>query len=211
MKKIVFAAVAAALMTASLSSSAASGKAALSAFVQSAASAQGAFEQKVADKNGSVAGGEASGTFVFERPGKFLWKTELPYPQTIVSDAKTVSIWDPDLNQVTVRRLTEAVSATPAAVLFGRGDLEKTFVLADLPDAAGLNWVSAQPRVEDMTYKRFEIGFDADGVPAEMRLFDHFGQTVTIAFKNVKINAAVEPSVFQFRIPEGADILQDTH
>lgn len=203
-----------ALAALSISSSAAvagSGKAALLAFVAGTTTAQGAFSQQVIDKNGPVNGGQSTGTFVFERPGKFVWQTTKPYPQTIVSDAKTVYVWDPDLNQVTVRKLTDAVRSSPASVLFGQGDIEKSFQLADISGDDGLDWVSAQPRIEDFTYQRFEIGFDEKGRMAAMRLFDHFGQTVTLRFTQVRTNEKVDAAVFAFKIPQGADILQDTH
>lgn len=207
--------VLAALVTTALGSAvsaeAAGGKSALLAFVSDTTSAQGSFVQQVSDKNGVVAGGESSGTFMFERPGKFVWSTLKPYPQTIVSDARTVYVWDPDLNQVTVRKLNETVSSSPAAVLFGHGDIEKTFELADMPDEGTLRWVSARPRQEDLTYKRFEIGFDAKGMLAGMRLFDHFGQTVSLRFSEVRTNEPIDAARFVFKIPQGADVLHDTH
>lgn len=184
---------------------------ALKNFARTTTTAAGAFTQHAVDKNGPVAGADASGRFVFERPGKFLWETVKPYPQTIVSDARAVYIWDPDLNQVTVRKITAAMGATPAAILFGRGDIEKSFALTPLQDQEGLQWVSAVPRTEDFTYKRFEIGFDDSGMLAAMRLFDHFGQVVTLRFTDVAVNKPVEPQVFEFKIPQGADVLEDTH
>lgn len=190
---------------------AASGREALLVFADKTTTAQGEFVQKVTDKKGESAGSDSAGTFVFERPGKFVWETKTPYPQTIVSDAKTVYVWDPDLNQVTVRKLTEAMSATPAAILFGKGDIEKSFRLKDMGSDGGLDWVAAEPLVEDLTYRRFEIGFDAKGVMASMRLFDHFGQTVTLTFRDVKTNGKIEAGAFDFKIPSGADVLQDTH
>lgn len=211
MRKFLTALCAVGLALAASGTFAASGKAALLAFAKSTSTAQGIFTQKVVDKNGPVAGGDSSGRFIFERPGKFVWETVKPYPQTIVSDAKTVYVWDPDLNQVTIRKLTEAMGSTPAVVLFGKGDIEKSFTLADIKSDDGLDWVSAEPKTEDFTYKRFEIGFDGKGLPAAMRLLDHFGQTVTLAFSELAANGKVDTSVFVFKIPQGADVLQDTH
>lgn len=210
--RIIAAAAAALILTVSSAPLwAASGSAVLKNFVSTTKSAQGSFAQKVEDKKGPVNGADSSGTFLFERPGKFVWDTVKPYPQKIVSDAKAVYIWDPDLNQVTVRRLDKAVSSSPAAVLFGTGDIDAAFRLKDLPQAEGLTWVCAEPKIEDMTYKRFEIGFDAEGALAAMRLFDHFGQTVTMRFTDVKTNVTVDEKAFVFTVPEGADVLQDTH
>ena len=148
----------------------------------------------------------------FAKPVLAFWRSKGYVRCLIVGlDAKTVYVWDPDLNQVTVRKLTEAMSATPAAILFGKGDIEKSFRLRDMKSDDGLDWVAAEPLVEDLTYRRFEIGFDAKGVMASMRLFDHFGQTVTLTFRDVKTNGKIEAGAFDFKIPSGADVLQDTH
>lgn len=210
-RRLFVTAACAAIALVSLPAAAASGKAALLAFAKTTTSASGAFAQKVQDSKGPVVGADSSGTFLFERPGKFVWDTVKPYPQKIVSDAKTVYVWDPDLNQVTVRKLTQAVSTTPAAVLFGEGNIESVFTLKDIKPSEGLDWVEATPKTEDMTYRRFEIGFDAKGTLAAMRLFDHFGQTVTLRFSDVKTNVALEHKAFAFAIPAGVDVLQDTH
>ena len=187
-RRLFVTAACAAIALVSLPAAAASGKAALLAFAKTTTSASGAFAQKVQDSKGPVVGADSSGTFLFERPGKFVWD-----------------------NQVTVRKLTQAVSTTPAAVLFGEGNIESVFTLKDIKPSEGLDWVEATPKTEDMTYRRFEIGFDAKGTLAAMRLFDHFGQTVTLRFSDVKTNVALEHKAFAFAIPAGADVLQDTH
>src|SRR5260364_175251 len=42
----------------------------------------------------------SSGTFLFSRPGRFIWRYEQPYQQILQSDGKTFYIYDKDLNQV---------------------------------------------------------------------------------------------------------------
>lgn len=44
-----------------------------------------------------------SGTFEFQRPGKFRFVYVKPFEQTIVADGKTLWLHDVDLNQVTSR------------------------------------------------------------------------------------------------------------
>ena len=96
-------------------------------YVKEVERAEGGFEQVMYDKSGKKVDGPLRGMFAFQRPGRFVWEVKTPYPQKIVSDSKTIYIWDPDLNQVTVKGLTSAVSSTPASILFEKGDVEKTF------------------------------------------------------------------------------------
>lgn len=181
----------------------------LKTFTQSVDSAQGSFTQTMLDKDGKTLDVPSTGSFKFERPGKFVWSIAKPYPQDIVSNGQTLWIWDPDLNQVTVKRLTASVSTTPAAVLFGKGNIDEYFALKDLASKEGIYWVQATPKVEDLTYRVIEIGFNEKGLIAAMRLEDHFGQTTKLDFKDVATKTAFDAQVFNFKIPEGADVLRD--
>ena len=57
---------------------------------------------------------EASGTLAISRPDRFRWDYRKPYQQVIVADGTRIWIYDSDLEQVTVRKLDETLSATPA-------------------------------------------------------------------------------------------------
>ena len=72
---------------------------------------------------------ELSGTFVFSRPGKFIWHVFKPYEQKMLADGKQLVMWDKDLNQVTYRPVGQALATTPAAILFGDIALEQYFDL----------------------------------------------------------------------------------
>src|SRR5438093_905380 len=87
-------------------------------FLRASQSARADFEQKVYGRGGKLTQ-EARGTFVFQRPGKFRWTYAKPVDQLIVGDGQRVWIYDRDLNQVTVRRLSKALGSTPAALLAG--------------------------------------------------------------------------------------------
>ncbi len=88
------------------------------------------FRQVVAAK-GQQGTRESTGTFSFQRPGKFRWVYETPYEQLIVGDGEKLWVYDRDLNQVIVRKLDRRLGSTPAALLAGDSALEKNFDLAD--------------------------------------------------------------------------------
>jgi outer membrane lipoprotein carrier protein len=62
---------------------------------------------------------ETRGDMVLQRPGLFYWHTEAPNEQTMVSDGKKVTLWDPDLEQATIKKLDERLTQTPALLLSG--------------------------------------------------------------------------------------------
>jgi outer membrane lipoprotein carrier protein len=109
-------------------------------FVASTKSARGEFSQRlVKNDNGNARVSNAStGTFEFSRPGKFIWIYKKPYEQHLQADGEKLYIYDKDLNQVTVRKLGNALGSSPAAILFGSNDLEKNFTLKDAGERDGM-------------------------------------------------------------------------
>ena len=61
--------------------------------------AEGSFEQKAFARDGKIRE-TFSGTFAFLRPGRFVWQYEKPYRQSIISNGKTLWMYDEDLMQV---------------------------------------------------------------------------------------------------------------
>jgi outer membrane lipoprotein carrier protein len=174
-------------------------------YVRTTQAARADFEQQVFDRNGRRVQ-EAKGSFEFLRPGRFRWTYAEPYPQLIVGDGERVWIYERDLNQVTVRRLTQALGSTPAALLAGASDIEKAFVLSDAGTRNGLEWLEAKPREREAGFERVRIGLGVAGVEA-MQLVDHLGQTTELRFSNITRNPTLRASDFRFTPPPGADVL----
>ncbi|MCX7961549.1 MAG: outer membrane lipoprotein chaperone LolA [Burkholderiales bacterium] len=175
------------------------------AFLRTTQSAAADFEQKVYDRERKLVQ-QASGRFVFLRPGRFRWTYVQPYAQVIVADGERLWIHDRDLNQVTVRRMSHALGATPAALLAGASDASEAFELADAGTAEGLAWIEARPKDRDAGFERIRIGMDVAGIGA-MELTDHFGQTTVLRFARLVRNPQVDPETFRFAPPRGADVL----
>ena len=177
------------------------------AFNAATKTATARFEQQVLDRNGKVVE-RASGTFAFARPGKFRWTYEKPNQQVLVGDGTKLWIHDPDLNQVTVKRIDQAISSTPAALLAGRDDITQLFTLRDAGAADGLSWVEALPKAQDTGFERVRLGLNGKTLAA-MELNDQLGGRTLLRFSDLKANATVAPATFQFTPPKGADVLED--
>ena len=176
-------------------------------FLNGTQSARAEFEQKVYDRNGKLAQ-ESRGSFVFKRPGRFRWVYDKPADQVIVGDGSRVWIYDRQLNQVTVRKLTAALGATPAALLAGGTGIEASFDLLDGGEKDGLEWLLAKPKDREAGFESVRMGFSADGLQA-MELTDNFGQTTYLRFSRLVRNPQVNPNEFRFDPPKGADVLGD--
>ena len=204
MKK-TFGALCTAAMLIMASSAEASALEQFKTFVSGTKSAKGEFsQQQVRSTPGKVAP-VSTGTFVFARPGKFVWTYQKPYEQLLQADGDTLYIFDKDLNQVTTRKLGSALGSSPAAILFGSNDLEKNFTLAEAGTRDGLEWLDAKPRYKDTSFEQLSIGLK-NGVPEAMDLKDTFGQTSKLRFTNFQRNPALAANFFKFEVPKGADV-----
>jgi outer membrane lipoprotein carrier protein len=177
----------------------------LNAFMTDTRSAKSEFSQRILDRNGKLTQ-ESRGTLEFSRPGKFRWNYVKPYSQLIVGDGEKVWIHDPDLNQVSVRKIDNALGSTPAALLAGNNEALKAFDLKDDGTRDGLEWVLATPKQKDANFERIRIGMSAAGVSA-MELTDAFGQQTVLRFHTMERNARIDPASFRFTPPKGADVI----
>ena len=184
----------------------ASGLDQLKSYLASAHAARGDFTQTVIGRSGKKPQ-QSSGSFAFSRPGKFRWVYEKPYAQLLVSDGEKLWSYDEDLNQVAVKKIGQALGATPAALLAGES-LDKNFVLKDDGDsgrADGLEFVAATPKSKDATFESIRIGL-VDRLPRVMEVHDNFGQVTLLRFTNFTSNPGLPATLFHFVPPKGADV-----
>lgn len=181
----------------------------LKAFAAQVKTARGEFEQRQVkqDQGALEVSNQASGTFEFSRPGRFIWTYLKPYEQVLQADGEKLYVYDKDLNQVTVRKLGNSLGASPAAILFGSNDLERNFTLKDVGMKNGIDWLELTPKARDTQFQRVGIGF-RNGNLAEMELHDAFGNVTLLTFKNIQKNLPISASHFKFTIPKGTDIIQ---
>lgn len=177
----------------------------LRAFVSAVSSGRARFEQTVTAPDGANRKA-SSGRFEFARPGRFRFDVDKPYPQTIVSDGQRVWMHDPDLNQVSVRRVDDTLGATPAALLAG-ASIERDFALRDEPPRDGLAWVRATPKAADGAFQWMAIGF-REAMPERIEILDRFGQQTVLRLLDFEPQAPIAPDRFAFTPPPGADVVE---
>lgn len=180
----------------------------LRAFLATARTLQAEFTQVQIGADGNPVGKKGTGTFYLERPGKFRWNYTAPFHQEIVSGAGKVSFYDADLEQVTVKRLNEAIGSTPALLLSGEVSLEDNFRIEDQGTDEGMSWIRLVPKSEEGGFKYVLIGLDGNTLGG-MELSDNFGQLTRIYFSKVKTGARLSPDIFKFTPPKGVDVFEE--
>lgn len=175
-------------------------------FVQTVPAASGQFVQYTVGPQGQT-GKAQSGVFQFSRPGQFRWEVQKPFAQLVLSDGQSVFQYDPDLNQATVRPVGVAISSSPAAILFGQGQIGDQFVVTPLPDSEGLSWFRAVPRKPDAGLNRVDIGM-REGNPARLLLVDGFGQTTRVDFERLRAQSGFPADTFTLTVPPGTQVVK---
>jgi outer membrane lipoprotein carrier protein len=182
-------------------------------FMKATQSARAEFTQVVTTppKDGQAARQKtSSGSFEFQRPGRFRFVYQKPFEQTIVADGQTLWFYDVDLNQVTQRPQAQALGSTPAALLASAPDLQALradFTLESTPAQDGLEWVQAVPKAKEGQLQNVRVGF-REGQLAVLEILDSFGQRSTLRFAKLQANPQLPVATFQFKPPAGADVLK---
>src|SRR6187401_984653 len=145
------------------------------------------FAQTVTDGKGEQVQ-NAQGTLIIVRPGRFRWELtpDGGSPQLMVADGKNLWFYDRDLEQVSVKAATAALTATPAGLLSGDGNIRELFTVSSAGKKEGLDWVLVTPKESDADFREARLAFSTNPrQEAELRrmvLKDKLGQTVRLDF-----------------------------
>jgi outer membrane lipoprotein carrier protein len=175
------------------------------------------FSQVVTDSKGREVQ-NARGKLVIVRPGKFRWELTPEVgsgangsPQLMVADGKNLWFYDRDLEQVSVKPASSALTATPAGLLSGDGNIRELFTVAPAGKKEGLDWVLVTPKESDADFREARLAFSTgqrqEGDLRRMVLKDKLGQTVRLDFETSERNPPVAEAEVKFVPPEGADVI----
>ncbi len=167
----------------------------------------------------------------FDRRGqqlqpRFLWEYQLPSVQQIISDGSTVWVYLPENQQVVESPLPAGGSEgvdDPLAFLTGLGQLSQRFTVAWASpplDSEGNYRLLLKPRNPSAIIERLELVIDravaSYASPGQqpvypVRVATVFGPNesrTSITFRNVRLNQGLKDSLFDFKVPEGIEVLR---
>jgi outer membrane lipoprotein carrier protein len=178
------------------------------AFARDLRTLQGQFEQQAFDADGNLRE-RSQGQVALAAPRQFRWDYASPFPQTIIADGTRLWVYDPDLEQVTVRPQAHEEQSSPLAALIDPAELERQFEVADEGEQDGLHWIALTPRKQDDAgIAGARLGFAA-GALVQMELSDALQQRSVIRFRDWQRNGAIPPAHFRFVPPPGVDVVGD--
>jgi outer membrane lipoprotein carrier protein len=179
----------------------------LDAFASGLHSLKGRFTQTLTDASGQGTK-TSSGTLALEAPREFRWDTLTPYKQTIVADGSRVWLYDPELEQVTVRVQSTEEAHSPLTVITDLKQLDRDFKVTEQGERDGLVWLRLTSKAQDPQFGYADLGFGASGL-ARMVFQDQLGAITDIRFSDWQRNVDLPANTFNFTPPPGADVIGD--
>ncbi len=158
------------------------------------------FTQRLEDAQGRVI--EESSGRVRLLPPNFRWEVTEPHVQVLVATEDELRVYDPDLEQVTIRPLADVLEDTPLALL-----TQGTAVLGDNYDVARLDGerFSVRPRAPDALFDELVLTFGEAGLVG-LGINDHLGQRTIIRFHRFQDASVIQSADFQLNLPPGTDV-----
>lgn len=167
----------------------------------------GQFELTAFDHTGAAVQ-RSSGNFAVMQPGKFYWQTLLPYEQLLVSDAESIWLYDPDLEQVTVKPFSAEQDQLPIRILSGEFDLLQSDFTVSSEHDQGTATYYLKPINADGSILSIELTFEEQDLTS-MTVTDSSEAGTHFKFSQRKALSRSDKNKFIFVVPEGADVFHD--
>ncbi|HID29251.1 MAG TPA: outer membrane lipoprotein carrier protein LolA [Desulfobacterales bacterium] len=153
----------------------------------------------------------AKGHLYLGRPGMMRWHYRIPEEYLLIADGVTVWIYRPEENQVMVGRSVDYFGG--GADFFSKpGELSKEFIVERAPqklqekDHYVLRLV---PRTERPSLAQLYLFISKETFDVAKSVSSNvFGDETTLRFERYRFDQALDPSLFVFDIPNGAEVVQ---
>jgi len=164
------------------------------------------FEQQITNAQGLVI--ETSYGKVHLAKPNLRWEVLAPYAQTIIVRNTSVRIYDPDLDQVTMRDLGDDIEQVPLTLLTrSKLDLTDSYSVVRKDDNIDEQRFLLRPKSAEVLFERIEIVFGSHGLQA-LLIFDHTQQQTVIRFSDYRTDQVIQSSVFELDLPPDTDIVR---
>ena len=168
------------------------------------------FEQFTRDARGELIETQV-GRVVFSRTLGLRWQIDAPFSQVMVVKRNALYVHDLDLEQLTVRNLSDLPDSAFTLLLMNASEESLAGFSVEHVTSTdrrlGTGYV-LEPNDNASVFQRLRIYF-FEGVMTRIDVVDHFGHQTEVLFRNPKANQVVELSEFDIAVPEGTDVIGD--
>ncbi|HHX81645.1 MAG TPA: outer membrane lipoprotein chaperone LolA, partial [Pseudomonadaceae bacterium] len=167
-------------------------------------------EQLLLDQDGREVQ-ETRARLLMRKPSAFRWEVVEPYEELTVTDGSLMWRYEPDLEQVTIKRFNEALDRTPVMLLnAGAATIADTYeVSATFAEDGDSARFVLLPKHPDSLFERLSLSF-AGADLTEMQFEDSLGQLTSLSFTALVRNQPLETTLFEFTPPPDVEVIDSS-
>ncbi|QIW09430.1 outer membrane lipoprotein chaperone LolA [Francisella sp. LA112445] len=147
------------------------------------------------------------GKMSLKKPQFFRWVITSPNNQKIISNGKKLWIYDGDLEQLIIKKVSNNIAQYPYLILLSKNteNIDKLFTVKE---KGGNNYI-LKPKNDEMI-NSIVIKFDSDNKLKSLEISTSLNQFTQIKFSDVKDNVSLDNSLFNFKAPKDTDVIDET-
>ncbi|ORU24121.1 outer membrane lipoprotein carrier protein LolA, partial [Francisella tularensis subsp. holarctica] len=141
------------------------------------------------------------------KPQYFKWITTSPNNQEIVSNGTKLWIYDGDLDQLIIKKVSNDIAQFPYLILLSKNtnNINKLFTVT----AQDNNSYILKPK-NDQMIDSIKIKFTPNNQLEYLEISTSLNQFTKIEFNNVKTDVDISNTSFDFKAPQNTDIIDET-
>ncbi len=147
---------------------------------------------------------EFKGVFFLKKPARMMWEYEDPRDEKVVINDKETFIFKKSQNQVIRTKFSEeSYSQVPIAMLESFDNIRNDFNIS-MPEKNALKLI---PKQKIGHIKSVIMETSNHGFPIQMfTILDTYGNIIMIELKDIKTNPGLKDELFNFQIPDDAEV-----
>jgi outer membrane lipoprotein carrier protein len=149
------------------------------------------------------------GILMLRKPLRMRWDYSQPPGKLVVSDSKFLWVYTPDDKHVQQGKLQENDDMrTPLAFLLGKLDFDKEFKNLKARPEGGDTRIVAEPKTDKMPYSEVQFLVTPDYRIREVKVTGFDNAVLDFTFDQERLEPTLDPKLFQFVMPKGAELVE---
>ena len=149
------------------------------------------------------------GSILLKKPGNIMWQFTVPSLKRITVHDQKISTYDANLNQVVIVPFSDRYQSSLANILLKNNSLTSYYQIISETSNNNVYSVILVQKESNNLFTKMKITV-VEMLLTEIKLWDASGQSIAIIFDDVILNAPLADSSFEFSIPKGADVFDQT-
>ncbi|HLK67465.1 MAG TPA: outer membrane lipoprotein carrier protein LolA [Bryobacteraceae bacterium] len=149
------------------------------------------------------------GILMLRKPGRMRWDYSQPAGKWVVSDNKSLYVYTPADHKAHQLPLQESDDMkAPLAFLLGKLDFSREFKNLQSHQEGFDTRITGEPKTDNLPYSAVEFLITRDSRIREVKVTGFDNSVIDFVFDQERLNPTLDPKLFQFQLPKGAELVQ---